>query len=68
MSKKETWRTRLYWQIVGGFLIEEFHATKLDSVAGIARRLIDGLIIDAKEIGSQIGGTQEIEEKDIIPS
>ena len=60
MSKKETWRTRLYWQIMGGFLIEEFHA------AGISRRLIDGVIIDAKEIGSQVGGTKEIEGKDVI--
>ena len=66
MSKKETWRTRLYWQIVGGFLIEEFHATKLDSAAGITRRLIDGVIIDVKEIGSQVGGTKEIEGEDVI--
>ena len=66
MSKKETWRTRLYWQIMGGFLIEEFHATELDSAAGISRRLIDGVIIDAKEIGSQVGGTKEIEGKDVI--
>jgi hypothetical protein len=66
MSKKETWRTRLYWQIVGGFLIEEFHATKLDSAAGITRRLIDGVIIDAKENGNQAGGTKDIEGKDVI--
>jgi len=41
MSKKETWRTRQYWQIMGGFLIEELHVTDLDSAAGISRRLID---------------------------
>ena len=51
---------------MGGFLIEEFHVTELDSAAGISRRLIDGVIIDAKEIGSQVGGTKEIEGKDVI--
>ena len=66
MSKKETWRTRFYWQIVGGILIEEFHAIKFDSAAGIARRLIDGVIIVGEEIRSQVGGTQDIEGKDVV--
>ena len=66
MSKKETWRTRLYWEIVGGFLVEEFNATKLDRAAGVARRLIDGVIISGEEFGSQIGGSRDIIGKDII--
>ncbi len=66
MSKKETWRTRLYWEIIGGFLVEEFNATKLDRAAGVARRLIDGVIINGDVFGSQIGGTRDIKGKDIV--
>ena len=66
MSKKETWRTRLCWQIVGGILIEEFHAIKFDSAAGIARRLIDGVIIVGEETRIRVGGTQDIEGKDVV--
>lgn len=66
MNKKETWRTRLYWQTMGGFLIEEFHVTELDSADGISRRFIDGVIICAEKFGNQVGGTKAIEGKDVI--
>ena len=51
---------------MGGFLIEEFHVTELDSAAGISRRLIDGVIIYAGKFGIQVGGTKAIEGKDVI--
>ena len=43
MSKHESWRTRLYWETIGGTLIEEFVAVKRTPTQG--RRLLDGLII-----------------------
>ena len=38
MSKHETWRTKLYWESVGGLLIEEFM-----SVKGIKTKVKDQL-------------------------
>ena len=43
MSKHETWRTRKYWESVGGLLIEEFIAVERTSEQ--ATRLIDGVIV-----------------------
>ena len=43
MSKHETWRTRKYWESIGGILIEEFEAVK--KTTDSARRLIDGVIV-----------------------
>lgn len=43
MSKHETPLTRMYWEKVGGTLIEEFLAVK--RTATNAQRLIDGLIV-----------------------
>lgn len=45
MSKHETWRTRKYWDGVGGLLIEEFLAIRKDGDKNIAQRLIDGIIV-----------------------
>ncbi len=43
MSKHETWRTRQYWESVGGTLIEEYQVVKKGN--DNSRRLLDGLII-----------------------
>jgi hypothetical protein len=43
MSKHETPLTRMFWEEVGGTLIEEFLAVK--RTATNAQRLIDGLIV-----------------------
>ena len=43
MSKHETWRTRKYWEQVGGLLIEEFVAVQNAPDRG--RRPIDGIIV-----------------------
>ena len=43
MSKHETWRTRRYWNRVGGLLIEEFVAVK--GGKDIGRRPVDGVIV-----------------------
>lgn len=46
MSKHETWRTRKYWQSVGGLLIEEFVAVKGNIEQGT--RAIDGFVLGEK--------------------
>ena len=43
MSKHETWRTRKYWETVGGLLIEEFIAVPRSINQGT--RLIDAVIV-----------------------
>ena len=43
MSKHETWRTKQYWQTVGGLLIEEFVSVNASELN--AKRPIDGLIV-----------------------
>ncbi|MGH2575974.1 MAG: hypothetical protein ACRDFC_09780, partial [Ignavibacteria bacterium] len=43
MSRHETWRTRKYWEKVGGLLIEEFIAVNRGKDQG--KRLIDGIIV-----------------------
>ncbi len=64
MSKHETWRTRKYWEQVGGLLIEEFIAVKMGPDRG--RRLMDGLIVlnEKNEIHNE--RTYDIEGKDVI--
>jgi hypothetical protein len=66
MSKHESWRTRKYWEATGGFLIEEFLAIppSKDKLSG--KRLIDGVIVLGVNKGVQVGGTYNLEGKDII--
>ena len=64
MSKHETWRTRKYWQSVGGLLIEEFIAVKGTKNKG--KRLIDGLIVLNENSSIHSGNTYDIEGKDVI--
>jgi hypothetical protein len=66
MSKHESWRTRHYWQSIGGLLIEEFLVVPRSSKEGIARRLIDGVIVLDEEPACQVGGEFEIRGRDVI--
>jgi len=66
MSKHETWRTRKYWESVGGFLIEEYRAISPERSKGIRKRHIDGVIVLGEANGIQIGGEYCLEGKDII--
>jgi len=66
MSKHETWRTRKYWDSVGGYLIEEFRAIKEDKSRNISKRSIDGIIVLGEQKNHQSGGQYNIEGKDII--
>ena len=59
MSKQETWRTRLYWDGVGGLLIEEFHAVRADPKQGIGKRAIDGIIVLGQDKAIVTGGRRE---------
>jgi hypothetical protein len=64
MSKHETWRTRKYWQSVGGLLIEEFIAVKGTKEQGV--RSVDGLIVLGEETKIYEGNTYDITGKDVI--
>jgi hypothetical protein len=64
MSKHETWRTRLYWEKVGGLLIEEFIAVRGSKNQG--RRPIDGLIVLNEKKAIHKGNTYDITNKDVI--
>lgn len=64
MSKHETWRTRKYWENIGGLLIEEFIAIHGNEFQG--RRPIDGLIVLNEETSLHKGNTYNIEGKDVI--
>ena len=64
MSKHETWRTRRYWNKVGGLLIEEFIAVRGNKSQG--RRIIDGLIVLNEKKGIHDGNSFNIEGKEVI--
>lgn len=66
MSKHETWRTRKYWNSIGGLLIEEFTAIPGDSKNEIGKRLIDGIIVLDEPKHIQTGGKFDFTGKDII--
>ncbi|MDA1369853.1 MAG: hypothetical protein O2971_03700 [Proteobacteria bacterium] len=66
MSKHESWRTRAYWEKVGGLLIEEFQAVSANSGGNVARRLIDGLIVLGEETTVRSGGSFDISGRDVI--
>jgi hypothetical protein len=64
MSKHETWRTRKYWEQIGGLLIEEFVAVPGTKSQGI--RLIDGLIVLNEDKSIHKSNFYNIEGKDVI--
>lgn len=64
MSKHETWRTRQYWNEIGGLLIEEFVAVKGNKTTG--RRPIDGVIVLNKEKAIHNDSYFNIEGEDVI--
>jgi len=66
MSKHETWRTRQYWESVGGLLIEEFLAIKANTKNNVRKRLIDGVIVLGEKTDKQSGGTHDLTDKEII--
>jgi hypothetical protein len=66
MSRNETWRTRKYWESVGGLLIEEFCAIHGCLDGTIGKRLIDGIIVLGEEKARQTGGSFNFKDKDII--
>ena len=66
MSRNETWRTRKYWESIGGFLIEEFFAIVPNVSKEIGKRLIDGIIVLGEEKKIQIGGKYDLKDKDVI--
>jgi hypothetical protein len=64
MSLHETWRTRKYWEKVGGLLIEEFVAVKADKNQG--RRPLDGVIVLGEKNEIHSGNFYDISGKDVI--
>ena len=66
MSKHETWRTRQFWESVGGLLIEEYLALPQAKDKSSAKRLIDGLIVLGENKSIQSGGSFAVEGRDVI--
>ena len=64
MSKHETWRTRMYWESVGGLLIEEFVAVRGTKDQGI--RPVDGVIVLGEEKRIHDSNSYDISGKDVI--
>ncbi|MCI4671818.1 MAG: hypothetical protein MRZ79_26990 [Bacteroidia bacterium] len=64
MSKHESWRTRQYWEEIGGLLIEEYVAVRGNSEQG--RRAIDGLIVLNENTEIYEGNSYPIEGKEVI--
>ena len=64
MSKHETWRTRRYWNKVGGLLIEEFVAVK--GGKDIGRRPVDGVIVLGEETKIHNTNEYDLSGKDVI--
>jgi len=64
MSKHETWRTRKYWDEIGGLLIEEFVAVRATKDQG--RRVLDGLIVLGEPKAIHPSNTFDIEDRDVI--
>ena len=64
MSKHETWRTRKYWENVGGVLIEEFVA--INGTQNQGRRLIDGVFVLNEKKSIYSGNKYNLEGKDVI--
>ena len=66
MSKHETWRTRKYWESVGGLLIEEFMLVPKSKDGKQAQRLLDGLIVLGEEKRIENAHSFPLEGRDVI--
>jgi hypothetical protein len=66
MSKHETWRTRKYWQSVGGLLIEEFRVTKKSKSPDQENRYIDAVIVLNEPKAFHDKNTYDLSGKDVI--
>ncbi len=64
MSKHETWRTRKYWEQIGGLLIEEYLAVPGNKQQG--KRMIDGVVVLDEPNAIHKGNTYDISNKDVI--
>ena len=64
MSKHETWRTRKYWESIGGLLVEEFVVVSKTKTS--SRRTLDGVIILGEKKSIHPGNFFEIQNKDVI--
>ena len=64
MSLHETWRTEMYWNTLGGLLIEEFVAVDGNSEQG--RRPIDGIIVLGEKKAIHCGNKFDLKGKDVI--
>ena len=64
MSKHETWRTRKYWESVGGLLVEEFCAVRRGPFIGT--RLIDGVIVLNEDTRIHNSNYFDIKDRDVI--
>ena len=64
MSKHETWRTRKYWDEVGGLLIEEFVSVKPTKEQGI--RPVDAVIVIGEDKAIHPTNSYDISGKDVI--
>ena len=65
MSKHETWRTKQYWEQVGGTLILEYPAIRAVRSRN-GQRLLDGVIIKGGEKAIVEAGSVDLEGKDIV--
>lgn len=64
MSRHETWRTRRYWDKVGGLLIEEFVVVPKGPKQGI--RLIDAVIVLGEQKKIHDSNFFDISGRDVI--
>lgn len=64
MSKHETWRTRKFWDKVGGLLIEEFIAIKPTREQGV--RPVDAVIVLGENKSIHPTNSYDITGKDVI--
>lgn len=64
MTNHETWRTRQYWQSVGGLLIEEFMAVRPGK--NHSRRVLDGVIVLGEPEGIHPKNFFDIKGREVI--
>ena len=65
MSKNETWRTKQYWEQVGGTLILEYPAIRAVRNRN-GQRLLDGIIIKGEKREIATAGTVQLAGEDIV--
>ena len=64
MSKNETWRTKQYWEQVGGTLVLEYPAVRAVRNRN-GQRLLDGIIIKGEKREIADAGSVDLAGKDI---